>query len=170
MMPICPACQFENDDQTALCRRCGRVLDSIIRVISTRKLTDPPTTDLIRYSPAPEGMNQLITQVKLAVSGHDKSIPLDEKKEDVILGRTSGVGEAPTVDLTEFGAYMQGVSRHHASIKIHTNICTIQDLGSANGTWVNQQRLPAYLPYPLKAGDEITLGQLRIVVDIQTMC
>jgi pSer/pThr/pTyr-binding forkhead associated (FHA) protein len=112
-------------------------------------------------------MTSPISAVKLLVSGHEQAIVLDDNRENAVLGRTSGIGEAPAVDLSDYGAYMQGVSRHHASIRVNANACTIQDLGSANGTWVNQQRLPAYQPYPLKTGDEITLGKLRLVVDIQ---
>lgn len=48
------------------------------------------------------------------------------------------------------------VSRRHARITCDGERCRIEDLGSANGTWVNGQRLVA--PHTLAEGDRIHLG------------
>ena len=48
------------------------------------------------------------------------------------------------------------VSRHHTTISRHGNEYIIEDVGSANGTYVNNQRLEA--PQVLKDGDVIQLG------------
>ena len=51
----------------------------------------------------------------------------------------------------------QEVSRHHARITRQGQAMVIQDMGSANGTFVNSVRLTA--PCPLTNGDVIGLGQ-----------
>lgn len=49
----------------------------------------------------------------------------------------------------------QHVSRQHANIEYRDGVFVISDMGSANGVYVNDQRLSE--PYPLVAGDEIRL-------------
>lgn len=50
-----------------------------------------------------------------------------------------------------------GVSRRHAQISPQGDAYVLQDLGSANGTFVNDRRLSA--PHTLSPGDRIRLGQ-----------
>src|SRR6185312_16236181 len=52
------------------------------------------------------------------------------------------------------------VSRFHARIdKQGPNVATITDLDSANGVFVNGQRIPPSVPHPLRPGDEFWIGQ-----------
>ena len=48
-----------------------------------------------------------------------------------------------------------GVSRHHAELRDVAGACRIVDLGSANGTFVNGQRVTAA---PLAEGDVVGIG------------
>jgi pSer/pThr/pTyr-binding forkhead associated (FHA) protein len=50
-------------------------------------------------------------------------------------------------------------SRIHAQIQVTGNIYFIEDLGSSNGTFVNNTKLEARTPYLLNLGDRIDLGQ-----------
>jgi len=52
------------------------------------------------------------------------------------------------------------VSRRHARIRIEGDTATLEDLGSKNGTLINDSRLGA--PMPLADGDEIRLGSVRL--------
>jgi pSer/pThr/pTyr-binding forkhead associated (FHA) protein len=40
----------------------------------------------------------------------------------------------------------------------------ILDMGSTNGTWLNQYLLLPDKPYPLKSGTQIRLGRLSLLV------
>lgn len=51
------------------------------------------------------------------------------------------------------------VSRIHANILINGNHYSIEDLGSANGTYLNNTILVSLTPYDLKLGDTIDLGK-----------
>jgi pSer/pThr/pTyr-binding forkhead associated (FHA) protein len=69
-----------------------------------------------------------------------------------------------SIDLTRFGAGNLGVSRRHAQLLIESGDVFLLDLGSTNGTHLNGKALKASQPYRLRDGDEIELGQLRIVI------
>ena len=55
------------------------------------------------------------------------------------------------------------VSRRHASLVIDDTM-TVQDLGSANGTWVDAARLPPKGSAPLRAGSLIEIGSVLVTV------
>jgi CheY-like chemotaxis protein len=60
----------------------------------------------------------------------------------------------------------RSVSRQHAAIEVHGAQATIEDLGSHNGTHVNDVRLTA--PRPLELGDTIRIGEETLVLGIRT--
>lgn len=58
-----------------------------------------------------------------------------------------------------------GVSRHHARFHREGSSVSITDLGSANGTFINNSLLRANTVYPLHDGDEVGFGrQLTYVI------
>jgi pSer/pThr/pTyr-binding forkhead associated (FHA) protein len=58
------------------------------------------------------------------------------------------------------------VSRRHARIQRQRTQFFVEDLGSANGTFLNGQRLTPYLPHPLHDGDELQAGRVRMQIGI----
>jgi hypothetical protein len=102
------------------------------------------------------------TIISLFLVGFDATLTLKGRNE-YSLGRIArGQPILPDFDLTEYDAYNRGVSRLHAVIKAGGASITIMDMGSANGTRVNGQKLVSNVEYPLKNGDLIALGKLKI--------
>ena len=64
------------------------------------------------------------------------------------------------IDLAPFSAEALGVSRIHAQLRVQENTLAIVDLGSDNGTYVNDQRVFPHEVRVLRNGDEIRLGRL----------
>lgn len=58
----------------------------------------------------------------------------------------------------------QGVSRRHARILVSAGLATLEDLGSKNGTFVNDVRLTA--PVALHDGDELRIGRVPMTLKI----
>ncbi len=76
-----------------------------------------------------------------------------ETREYVLTeGATASIGRLENNDIW---IPEQHVSRQHAVINYRDGIFMITDLGSANGTFVNDRQLDA--PFPLASGDEIRL-------------
>jgi hypothetical protein len=90
-------------------------------------------------------------------------------KQDGLLGRYSVLNAAqPILDLTPYGAFQKGISRTHANLHRDANDqLTIEDLDSANGTYVNGIRLEPHKPHPLASGDWIALGRLGIEIYLE---
>jgi pSer/pThr/pTyr-binding forkhead associated (FHA) protein len=102
----------------------------------------------------------------MTVVASGRQIPLAGGNE-FVLGRLDATrGVFPDVDLTPDGGLEGGVSRRHARIQRQRTQFFIEDLGSANGTFLNGQRLTPYLPHPLHDKDELQIGRIRMQVNI----
>ncbi len=88
-----------------------------------------------------------------------------EVKDKTLVGRSDVTANfMPDLDLTPFGGQIAGVSRKHAHVIKRDDGLYIEDLGSTNGSSLNQIPIEADRLYPLRDGDEIELGRLRIVM------
>ena len=56
------------------------------------------------------------------------------------------------------------ISRHHCLLRFRGNEATLIDLGSSNGTFVNDKRVRSQAT--VHSGDEIRLGNYRFQVDL----
>jgi hypothetical protein len=87
-------------------------------------------------------------------------IPEAQQREKVFLppaGRVS-VGRAPDNDIV---LQERGLSKHHAVFEVVDDAVFVVDLGSTNGVWVNDMRVPQER-YKLKSGDIVAIGETRI--------
>jgi predicted component of type VI protein secretion system len=57
-------------------------------------------------------------------------------------------------------------SSHHAEIRPNGQGYSIVDVGSTNGTFVNEQRIERNLPRPLTSGDTIRIGDTRFTYEV----
>ncbi len=64
----------------------------------------------------------------------------------------------PDIDLSNF-PNSDVVSRVHADIHVEKNNYFIEDVGSSNGTYINQTLLTPLTRYSLKTGDRIDFGK-----------
>ncbi|HEX2905711.1 MAG TPA: FHA domain-containing protein [Phototrophicaceae bacterium] len=74
----------------------------------------------------------------------------------------------PDIDLGAFNGGEQGVSREHLFIKLDGERVVIVDNHSANGTCLNGEWLSPDAAYPVRNGDEITLGLMKLQIELLT--
>src|SRR5690606_35222033 len=89
-------------------------------------------------------------------------LPLEGPGEFIVGRVSSGQSILPDVDLEPYAAYESGVSRLHARIRIQNEEISIMDLGSANGTRVNNEKLSPHQPYSINHKDVLRFGRLSI--------
>jgi len=101
---------------------------------------------------------------KLIVAGTtelDASFALE--RESNTIGRSDPHSNIfPEVDLSKYDAETK-VSRRHARIRRQGDTYLIEDLGSVNGTWINDAvRLAPNQPRALESGDKLRLGETTL--------
>ena len=161
-MVKCESCGYENLPGEMICVGCGALLTDGSKDGETRHLEDTPNeANFPRWGTARLGYER---KLLLYVRGYDQPlvVPL---ADEIVLGRyDTTTGETPDVDLNDFGAEEEGVSRRHAAILAEEDALKVIDLGSANSTFINGQRLIANQARILRDGDELRLGHLVIRV------
>jgi pSer/pThr/pTyr-binding forkhead associated (FHA) protein len=80
---------------------------------------------------------------------------------EVSLQRPMSIGRGGDNDLV---LPEQGVSRHHARFEQGPQGWLLTDLGSTNGTYVNDRRLPGHEAHLLRPGDRVTIGSTVLSV------
>jgi CRP-like cAMP-binding protein len=84
-------------------------------------------------------------------------------KSDALIGRYDSVtGSTPEVDLTQEDA-ARNISRRHARLVTKDGQHFVaEEIGTMNGTFLNNEKIPTGVLTPIKDGDELTLCRLSI--------
>ena len=152
------------------CPRCGRPLDTRGSCVwcvkgsgSRSKTVALPRKELVAALPSPEAAGDELAEVPIpegweialdAVAGPNDGTHFRITRSRVLIGR--GKVEVSLAD--------PKISRRHASLEVYGGTCVLlKDLGSTNGTFVNDA--PVYF-VELEDGDEIRLGSSRLTVTI----
>ncbi len=162
MKVTCPNCGLEQTKKDAFCSRCGAKLEPDSDGVPTKALDSMVATGGLKDSAQPSA-NQLAGSLLNLHILRTGEILLIGGIGEYILGRVSkDQSILPDVDLEPYQAYKSGVSRLHARIKVEQQAMWITDLGSANGTRVNDQKLTPQQEFPLGDKDIVRLGRLSI--------
>ena len=150
---FCNSCGHRNPPNSSFCSSCGAVLD----------LPDERTVVIAQVDPMQD----------LPGPSDNASIRLGDIGEHAVLVIRSGdlTGSRFTLsrDITQIGRHQDSdilfdditVSRRHAEIVRTSKSLIVRDLGSLNGTYVNQSRVDEF---PLQHGDELQVGKYRMVL------
>jgi pSer/pThr/pTyr-binding forkhead associated (FHA) protein len=156
LVRICGACDHQNAFNAIRCEACGRSLTPTTRSISDSMPNSAPT-QITTVGDRRKGT------VSLYIQGRNLPVKV-EGTTHIVLGRRSSPDDTfVTVDLSSAEAHRLGVSRHHAVVHLNDAYVTVQDLGSSNGTFVNQKRLQPGESRPLLSGDELRLGKMVVL-------
>jgi hypothetical protein len=108
--------------------------------------------------------------LELYILNQVKPIRINIPKERVIIIGRSVPEQSinPDVDLNYYRAAGYGVSRRHASFSSSEGKLYICDLNSTNSTQINGIPLTPHEPHPLKSGDVITFGIMKVACIFST--
>jgi pSer/pThr/pTyr-binding forkhead associated (FHA) protein len=169
-MIVCPSCGRENRPGMVFCSECGTHL-----ITGGTLQTDPLPEEELPHRKAspwastsveePDAGPPTLLRIKVVSSGREVELPLIA---EVNVGRVDrGHGIVPELDLTRDVTLEDGVSRRHCKIHRRGSRYLIEDVGSANGTFLNGRRLTPYLLHVLSDGDELQLGRAKLEISIQ---
>ena len=112
----------------------------------------------VANAPANLGSTQLqVNQAQLLHTQTNSAIELPNQLTIIQLGKPND-RIPPTIDVSGFPD-SEIVSRVHASIRVEGDVYYIEDVGSSNGTYINNMPLPPGNRHRLRAGDRIALGK-----------
>ena len=172
-MQRCSHCSAQQFEGAIFCSECGASLlaspgrrettaslnKSAAGGLSTVEELVPNVIDAPGPAAAPS--------VCLVVINSGRRIVVDGGQELLVGRKDNQRGIYPDVDLGLDGGYDAGVSRRHAIIAPHAGGFMIEDLASANGTFVNGRRVAAQAPTPVRSGDELKFGTLILRFEIE---
>jgi pSer/pThr/pTyr-binding forkhead associated (FHA) protein len=166
----CPSCGRKHRPGTLFCSECGVYLptggplrteplpEEELPVSRANPWASEPVEEPSEAAPIP-------LRIEVVSTGRQIQLP---STAEVHIGRLDAAhGIFPDLDLTPDGGLESGVSRHHCKIHQRGPAYLVEDVGSANGTFLNGQRLTPYLPHVLKNTDELQLGRIKLQVIIQ---
>ncbi len=143
----CPECGFQNQEASNFCTKCGALLPR-----------EESESDTLSYVPdeSPDPMAALAdlrvegTALVVVSGGGRAGETFTIERDHTTIGR-SPEADVFLDDVT--------VSRNHAVVLLENEACTIEDLGSLNGTYVNRRRIEST---ELEDGDEVQIGKYRL--------
>ena len=170
---ICPVCRESNELEAILCSHCGAALEDPFLDPGARTKTTGIAVPVTEGSKAWSIDEKAIPEQGIAVyiEGEFNPAYIDSGDEFVLGRRTGTTSSMPEglFDLAPLGGYSRGISRRHAVIRWAEHGYEILDLGSVNGTWLNDERLVPQKYYPLASGSHLRLGGMRLFVLYQPL-
>ena len=163
---ICPVCKERNELEAVVCGHCGAALEDHFMDAGARtKTTNVPVSEnigdwAIDQAAVPD------RGIAVFLEGEFQPAYIDSRDELVIGRRAGTTASVPEglLDLSRSGGYSRGLSRRHAVIRRTEHGYEILDLGSINGTWLNEERLLPHKYYPLASASHLRLGSMRLFV------
>lgn len=162
----CAVCGKKNRKNDVFCYSCGNLLEPKRGEHDTRHFTDAIDTSVTPDYFGPDSV--LILEIRDANQFYE--IRPQKSEQEIIIGRSSSTSAmVPDIDLAEFKAADLGVSRLHLAIKYEPddNVIRAFDLGSANSSYINGQKLHPKEQRVLRHDDELRVGRLVIRVSFR---
>lgn len=89
-----------------------------------------------------------------------EQLDLAVDKDEYVIGKNAAIADGVV-------SFNKAISRQHCMIRENNGHYTITDLGSANGTFVNGQRIVPNQQHPIQNGDVVRLANSDFKVDIR---
>lgn len=162
---LCPVCKNKNEPEAVVCGYCGAALeDPFMDPGAKTKTSDMQAVDLDKIREWSTNENAIPEGgIAVFLEGGFNPVYVATKGEFVI-GRKAGATSDVSLDLSPSGGYHLGISRRHAVIRRTQDGYEVLDLGSVNGTFLDDARLAPHTPYPLASGSHLRLGSMRLFV------
>jgi hypothetical protein len=150
---FCNRCGHRNPPVSVFCSACGTVLDTVEDRTITLAKVDP-------LLDAPGSLDDVQVNLNEIPRGNAILVVRDGEASGqhfVLREGVTSVGRHPDSDIVLDDIT---VSRRHVEIRVEKGVHRVKDIGSLNGTYVNQRRVD---DGELTQGDELQVGKFRLV-------
>ncbi len=159
---ICLKCETHNPANALVCSHCGSTFSPGSKTYKIKNESAAPSSDILERA---EKLTSVYSDsFVLFFVGDERPLFIDRQQENITFGRLVPGETEPTVNLMDYSGGLKGVSRLHAAIKPIEKGYVIQDLGSTNGTWLNESALLPSAPQRIHNGDKVRMGQLAFYI------
>ena len=145
---FCTNCGHENQAESNFCSSCGQALPRVDEPRTVTFSLDAQGTDEVEVQVEDVGSGGVLVATRGPNSGSEFAL------EHVI----TTAGRHPDSDI-----FLDDVtvSRRHAELERTTDGYIVRDVGSLNGTYLNQRLIEGDMP--LSNGDELQVGRFKLV-------
>lgn len=164
----CPNCRHWNEAGSRFCEECGIELPPQVGIAPQVSIRPPSESKPMRPAsqmPSPsESSSPTSFEIQTPVPYSGPHLVLKSTGSIFKLGNAAVIGrEDPTLQM-DFDGYDDGkyISHRHAQIVKINDKYYIEDLGSANHTFVNGIKLAEGQAEPIDEGDVIRLGKIEL--------
>lgn len=162
---ICPLCKYENTDGVRFCKKCGRLL--VEPDLETSEAEHAPlyaTQEAVNVRWETDDAAD-VRNARVVIRAYPADFDGSDSSSAIRVGEYALEGQTITIGRTQDSDIIFDkdtmVSRRHAILRPEANQYVVTDLGSANGTFVNDVEISA--PTPIKHGDRILIGQHELL-------
>ena len=150
----CPDCGFDNLENAAYCEECGSKLFSSSETLAIPEKASFP------FKEEKQDINENVAKIYI------EDIVIKLSRDVNTIGRRSPAdGIYPDIDLTDYDPDSY-VSRRHAQILKEGFVYTFEDIGSSNGSFINEGRMRKGVRQELKDKDIIRLGRTEVLFSL----
>ena len=167
-MITCKICKHQEYIGSFFCSECGSQLIAEDELdVDTLVIPGRAEEDTMPEDPSAAEISDL-SDFALYNPEMEKYLEIPPRNEFTIGRFVEGQVITPDVDLNPFDAFEKGISRLHATIRYDppSGNYFVIDLGSANGTTLNEYQIPANSEVPIQHGDTLKFGKLVFKVII----
>ncbi|MEQ8674665.1 MAG: FHA domain-containing protein [Aggregatilineales bacterium] len=158
----CANCGKKNRKKEPFCYSCGHILADFKGKHDTKQFEDANSKIFDTHYYDLDSVLVLWSRK----SGNEYELRPQSSDHELIIGRVTSAAVTPDVDLSAENGEELGVSRLHLAVKHDpkANTIIVYDLGSANGTFINGQKLHPKEERILRSEDDLRLGRLVLRV------
>ncbi len=162
----CPHCGKLTPKGGFICAACNNLLDVPPAEQATRMLAQTRSLEALSNDYFDDD-----STLVMRLRGHEKSFQLTARQlgPGRIIGRNApGHDPKAHIDLSRHEGEALGVSRRHAHLSYNRQDKTVRvrDMDSANGTFINGQKLHPGEVHVLRHGDKLRMGKLEMGITI----